>query len=453
VEPGGVSPHNLTPDEVLAALYDEDAARDDGADLLDDVAAFIGRYVACSVAGRDAGALWTAHTHAFEAAETSPRFAPLSAEPQSGKTKFLEVLKLLVRAPLFAVNISEAALFRVIEARRPTILHDEIDAVFGPKTRDREDLRAMLNAGYERGATVERCVGEGSKLAVKSFPVFAPVAMAGIGKLPETVALRTIVVRMKRRAPDEQVEKLRRRQVAPEADALRAQLVVWAAANLTTLADAEPEMPDELDDRAADIWEPLVAIADQAGGDWPARARDAAKALFGARRDDEATIGVRLLADCRDVFGEVEGFASGDLAGKLATLEGAPWADRTDKGFTPHALAKLLRRDDIRPGLHRLGVDVLRGYLRADFEDAWARYLTPPAGSVTRVTTVTTQALQDNGRNTRDTCNTSLGSKPGDGLAHRLAALDPDDPNRGAKIAHLRAEDVRERRRITKGQP
>jgi Protein of unknown function (DUF3631) len=370
------------------------AEPENGAPLLDDVAAFIARYVACSPAGRDAGALWIAHSHAFEAAETSPRFAPLSAEPQSGKTRYLEVLKLLVRAPLFAVNISEAALFRVIEARTPTILHDEIDAVFGPKARDREDLRAMLNAGYERGATVERCVGEGSKLQVKSFPVFAPVAMAGIGKLPETVALRTIVVRMKRRAPDEPVAKLRRRQVAPEADALRARLEAWAATNITALAEAEPDMPDELDDRAQDIWEPLVALADLAGGDWPERARAAARELFGTRRDDEATIGVRLLTDARDAFGVVDGLASGDLAGRVAAVEGAPWADWTDKGFTPHALAKLLRRYDIRPGLHWVGTSKIRGYLRADFEDAWARYLSPLAVSVPSVATVPPQSLQ-----------------------------------------------------------
>jgi hypothetical protein len=423
---------------------------EEGAALLDDVAAFIGRYVACSAAGRDAGALWIAHTHAFEAAETSPRFAPLSAEPQSGKTRYLEVLKLLVRAPLFAVNISEAALFRVIEARRPTVLHDEIDAVFGPKARDREDLRAMLNAGYERGATVERCVGEGSKLTVKSFPVFAPVAMAGIGKLPETVALRSIVVRMKRRAPNEPVAKLRRRQVAPEADMLRSRLEAWAAAHLAVLADAEPDMPDELDDRAADIWEPLVAIADAAGGDWPARARDAAKALFGARRDDEATIGVRLLADARDVFGDTQGFASGDLAGRLAAIEGAPWSDWTDKGFTPHALAKLLRRYDIRPDLHWLDSVKIRGYRRADFEDAWARYLTPPAVSVPTVLTVPRHAQQGQGLEHLEHAE----HFSGDGLdpldpeweRTQLATLDPDDVQRGQKIADIRAVAARARK-------
>jgi hypothetical protein len=107
--------------------------RTDGARLLDDAAALIGRYVACSTAGRDVGALWSAHTHAFEAADCSPRFVLLSAEPQSGKTRYLEILRLLVREPLFAVNVSDAALFRVVEARQPTILHDEIDAIFGPK--------------------------------------------------------------------------------------------------------------------------------------------------------------------------------------------------------------------------------------------------------------------------------------------------------------------------------
>ncbi len=414
---------------------------ENGASLLDDVAAFIARYVACSPAGRDAGALWIAHSHAFEAAETSPRFAPLSAEPQSGKTRYLEVLKLLVRAPLFAVNISEAALFRVIQARTPTILHDEIDAVFGPKARDREDLRAMLNAGYERGATVERCVGEGSKLQVKSFPVFAPVAMAGIGKLPETVAMRSIVVRMRRRAPDEPVAKLRRRQVAPEADALRSRLETWAAANITALAEAEPHMPDELDDRAADIWEPLVAIADRAGGDWPGRARGAARELFGTRRDDEATIGVRLLADCRTAFGDVEALASGDLAVRLAAVEGAPWADWTERGFTPHALAKLLRRYEIRPGLHWIASATIRGYRRADFGDAWRRYLTPPTESVRRVETVRPQPLQGNGHNTRDTPNTF---PRGEYAAAPVGEPSEPDPPRDPELQRAIDEDAAE---------
>jgi hypothetical protein len=375
-----------TPEELSEILVNPDVriSRDadvaaDGAQLLDDVAAFIGRYVACSPAGLVAGALWIMHTHAFEAADCSPRFVLLSAEPQSGKTRYLEVLKLLVRDPVFAVSISDAALFRVIEARRPTLLHDEIDAVFGPKARDREDLRAMLNAGYERGASVQRCVGDGSRQRVESFPVFTPTAMAGLGKLPETVEQRSIVERMKRRAPGETVAKLRRREVAPEAAALRARLEEWASAHVESLMHAEPAIPDELDDRAGDVWEPLLAIADAAGGEWPERARTAARTLYGARRADEETIGVRLLRDVRAVFGDDEVLASGDLAAGLGVIEGAPWAEWSgrdrDKPISPHGVAKLLRRYDIAPANHWIDATCVRGYLRDDFEDAWSRFL------------------------------------------------------------------------------
>ena len=245
-----------------------------------------------------------AHARVRGRGRVAPVRGCLSAEPQSGKTRYLEVLKLLVRAPLFAVNISEAALFRVIEARRPTILHDEIDAVFGPKARDREDLRAMLNAGYERGATVERCVGEGSKLEVKSFPVFAPVAMAGIGKLPETVEQRSIVVRMKRRAPDETG-----REAAPPPGRTRSRAAPCPARGVGGRERRRARRRRTRHARRAR--RPCAGHLGTARRDRGRCRRRLArgpascvKALFGARRDDEATIGVRLLADIRGVFGD-----------------------------------------------------------------------------------------------------------------------------------------------------
>jgi hypothetical protein len=242
---------------------------------------------------------------------------------------------------------------------------------------------------------VERVEGDRNRL-VKSFQVFCPVAMAGLGKLPETVEQRSIVVRMKRRRPDEDVAKLRRRQVAPEADALRARLEAWAAAHLGVLSAAEPDVPDELDDRSQDIWEPLVAIADTAGGDWPSRARTAAVALFSARDADDATLGVRLLTDVRTVFEETgkDGFASGDLAGHLALIEGAPWYrwGKDDKPLTAHALAQLLRRYEIKPRQHRIGGDSFRGYVRADFDDAFTRYLGPSPYECNNATSATSEA-------------------------------------------------------------
>lgn len=386
--------------ELLEALSDKPTVggirQRDGAVLLDDIAEMIGRFVACSQSARDAAALFVVHTHAFAAADCSPRFVLSSAEPQSGKTRFLEILKLLVHRPLFTANISEAALFRKIDADGVTILFDEIDAIFGPKARgDREDLRALLNAGYERGAVVTRCSGEGAKMVVKDFQVFAPVALAGIGRLPETIEQRAIVVRLKRRAPDENVERLRRREIAPETDALRSQVGEWASTHMGTLSSARPELPEELSDRAADVWEPLLAIADAAGGSWVARARVAAVELFTAREADESTVGIRLLGDIHDVFGVDLGLASGTLADRLGGIEGSPWPEwKNGKPITANALARLLKKYGVKPDQHRIGDDAFRGYLRSDFADAWSRYLTLPPESATSDTSATPQSQQ-----------------------------------------------------------
>ena len=126
------------------------------AKLLDALGAFVRRFVVLSEAQAAAIALWIAHTHAFEAAETTPYLAVTSGMKRSGKTRLLEVAELLVREPLPTANISDAALFRAIGAKEPTLLMDEVDAIFGPKARDREDLRALLNSGYRRGVVVYR---------------------------------------------------------------------------------------------------------------------------------------------------------------------------------------------------------------------------------------------------------------------------------------------------------
>ena len=105
----------------------------------------------------------------------------------------------MVRGPVHMVGVSDAALFRLVEDGGRTPLLDEIDTIFGPKARDREDLRGLLDAGYERGATVPRVEGDGSNRKVREFAVFAPVAFAGLGKLPHTLETRAIVIRMKPR--------------------------------------------------------------------------------------------------------------------------------------------------------------------------------------------------------------------------------------------------------------
>jgi Protein of unknown function (DUF3631) len=142
-------------------------------------------------------------------------------------------------------------------------------------------LRAILNAGNRPGASVARCVGDGAKQSVVDFSVYCPKLLAGIdtGRLPDTISDRAIKLEMKRKTTGEAVERFYLRDVEPIADPLRDRLAAWALSNMQQLADARPELPGELDDRAGEAWEPLFAISDLAGTVWPSRARAAALAL------------------------------------------------------------------------------------------------------------------------------------------------------------------------------
>ena len=123
------------------------------AELLDDIETFVGRFVVYpSDMPAVAHALWIAHAHVMDCWESTPRIAFLSPEPGSGKSRALEVTEPLVPRPVHAVNTTPAYLFRKVSdaAGPPTILYDEIDTVFGPKAKDNEDIRGMLNAGHRK---------------------------------------------------------------------------------------------------------------------------------------------------------------------------------------------------------------------------------------------------------------------------------------------------------------
>jgi len=187
---------------------------------LDEVEAFLGRFVAYpSEAARIAHTLWIAHTHFMDRWESTPRIAFLSPEPSSGKSRALEVTEPLVPRPVHAVNTSPAYLFRKVSdpAGPPTILYDEIDTVFGPKAKDNEDIRGMLNAGHRRGATAGRCVVKGKIVETEELPAYCAVALAGLNDLPDTIMTRSVVIRMRRRSRDERVEPWRHRLNEPQA--------------------------------------------------------------------------------------------------------------------------------------------------------------------------------------------------------------------------------------------
>jgi hypothetical protein len=377
----------------------EPIERGRGSATLDDVHTFLKRFIAYpSDHAHVAHALWIAHTHLMPAWESTPRLAFLSPEPASGKTRSMEVSELLVPDPVAAVNVTPAYLFRKCgsEDGPPTILFDEIDAVFGPKAKENEELRALLNSGHRRGATAGRCVVRGKIVETEEISSYAAVALAGLGWLPDTIMSRSIVIRMRRRAADEKVEAFRRRVHAPQGEALRRQLAGWAVTIMDEATQARPDMPVGVEDRAADMWEPLMVVADIAGGDWPKRARDAALGLVAIAREIEPSLNIRLLADLRTVFGTDEALATKTILSKLCEIEDAPWNDLKGKQISDSQLARRLKNYGVKSKNVRIGSNVPKGYERADLYDVWRRYLPPLAEEpATGATAATSQFFQD----------------------------------------------------------
>src|SRR5215211_4627957 len=188
-----------------------------GAEILDRLVAFIRRFVALIDEQADMAALWVIHTHAIDAADCTPYLHINSAEKRSGKTRLLEVLAPLVARPWFTGRVSAAVLVRKTANEQPTLLLDESDAAFKGDKEYAEALRGILNAGFRRGGVTSLCVGQGANITYRDFPVFSPKAIAGIGRLPDTIADRSIEVVLRRRRSDERVERFRQRKVEPEA--------------------------------------------------------------------------------------------------------------------------------------------------------------------------------------------------------------------------------------------
>jgi Protein of unknown function (DUF3631) len=352
-----------------------------GARLLDKVHAFLGRFVSYpDEHAHVAHTLWCVHTHLMHLWDSTPRLAFLSPEPASGKSRALEITKLLVPSPVQAINVSPAYIFRKVGKEGEgsvTLLYDEIDCVFGPKAKDNEDTRALLNAGHKRGAVAGRCVVRGKEVETEEIPAFAALAVAGLGWLPDTLMTRSVVIRMRPRHAGERIEPYRPRLHDNAGHAICILIRAWAK----TLPEVEtwPELPPQIQDRVADVWEPLIIVADAAGGHWPCSARDAAVALVAGAQDREASLGVRLLTDCKIVFGVDGKLPTKTLLHGLIALEESPWGDIRGKPLDERGLANRLRQYSIRSRNLQIGEHRPKGYHREDFADAWKRYAPPPA--------------------------------------------------------------------------
>lgn len=373
----GGPPNNSQP-ERSARGGRPDAHQGPTGDLLRDVAGFIRCYVVLTGAQLVALALWVLHTHAIEAAQTTPYISVSSAEKECGKTRLLEVLDLLVARPWLTGRTTAAALARKTDAEQPTLLLDESDAAFKGEKEYAETLRGLLNSGYRRGGKTTVCVGQGANINTRDFSTFAAKAIAGIGDLPDTVASRSIRVLLKRRTAAEHVERFRRATADATATGLRERLADWAEQHESALAIAEPLTPDELGDRSAECWEPLLAIADLAGQEWPARARSAAVVLSARSDESSPSTGVLLLGAIRAALRGRENVPTDELLDDINGNDELPFGGWAPSGLTPRRLAALLKPYEVRPGKWRDGDKTARGYVRdAKLEDAFARWLPP----------------------------------------------------------------------------
>jgi hypothetical protein len=374
-----------------------------GASLLGELRDIIRRYVILPPMAAEALALWVMHTYAFAARNVTVYIGIVSPEKRCGKTTLLTLLGNLANRSLVAANISPSALFRAIEETQPTLLIDEADTFL----QARDELRGILNAGYKRDSAY--VVRVASRKTVEFNPTnrphpesdrydetewmpleedkhgtrvvrhscWCPKVIAAIGRLPDTLADRCIVITMQRKTANEHCERMR----DVNAQGLRAQCAQWVRQHRDAISKAQPALPPNLNDRAADIWEPLLAIADIAGGNWPDLARQAAVKLSSG--EDEPTLLGYFLQDLRAAFkfGKVDRMFSRDIVELMNPMHDRPWEDlRRGREINEWWLGQHLRELGIKSRTVWIGDVSAKGYLLEDFEEAFRRYL-PHAGT------------------------------------------------------------------------
>ena len=347
----------------------------------------------------DAVTLWTAATHLQPQFQHAPRLAITGPQKRCGKSRLLDVVEATCHRPIMTVNASVAAVYRSIGENPPTLLVDEADTIFNPKAAgDAEALRGILNGGHQRKRDTLRI--NGKSMEVETYKTFAMAALAGIGDLPDTLMDRSVVVRMRRRTATEYAAPFRTRD-ADALQPLRERLAAWAATVAEQAAVMDPAMP--VQDRAADTWEPLVIVADLAGGPWPDLARAACRAIT-ARESDRPGLDdypLQLLADIHAAYaavGNPEVLPIKQLILLLCSDEESPWPSYQNRGLTPRYLQMLLRDFDISSRNYRFPAQPqAKGFARAQFLDAWTRYcptLLKDEATTTPATPGTTPAQQ-----------------------------------------------------------
>lgn len=349
-------------------------------ELLEKCRAWIWRYIIVSDEQAVIMAAWLLHTYVPDVAESTPYIHITAPEKACGKSRLMEVLEALAAAPIRSGGMTAPALVRCIDSMNPTIFLDEMDAQLGGDKEYAEAIRGILNEGFRKGGKFYKC--DGKTNALREFNAYCPKCFAGIGKLPETVASRSVAIEMRRKLPGETVEPFRQKAVKAAALPIKTALEVWKARGASSLVERiQPATIDSLIDRQNDIAEPLLCIAQLAGDGWLQRVTSALQTVFKAAGVEDGSCGATLLADIRTVFDErkTDSVPSKELAECLCEIEGRPWAEwNHGKPMSANNLARQLKKHHIHSLKIRFGSGPVQGYRRGDFEDAWLRYCPIP---------------------------------------------------------------------------
>lgn len=348
----------------------------DPAQLLDEVTGTIKRFIVLDDEQAFAAALWITQTWFIDVLQVAPLALINAPEKACGKSQLLDVMGRMSAKPISAANSSTAFMFRAVEKWTPTVLIDEADTFI----KENEELKGLINAGHTRAqAYVGRVVGDNHE--PRMFKVWGAKALAGIQlekHLPDATMSRGIIFNMRRKAAHESVSNLRHAEPWLFSD-IAAKLARFAQDYSEQVRDARPDIPEELSDRDQDNWSGLLAIADCAGGEWPEKAKAAAKNLSGAG-DKPVSTGNELLEDIRQVFDSkgVDKISTADLIKALCEDEEAPWSTfNWGKPISPRQLARQLKAYGIAPvqmRMHSFGNPV-RGFEFSQFDEAFMRYL------------------------------------------------------------------------------
>jgi len=351
-------------------------------ELLTEIEATISRHVVVAVEAAKALAAWVVHTYVFNLREAAAYVAIQSPEKRCGKTTLLAVLSEMAAKPLVASNISVGALFRAIDEAMPTLFIDEADTFLGRNTV----MRGILNSGNTRKtAFVVRlapkrnkesdqsdCEKGYGKSKVVRYACWCPKVIAMIGKVPETLADRAVVVNMTRKLVAEKCQPL----AELDAEPIRRKCMRWAIDNAQKYEEWPRQTVENVSDRASDTYEPLVAIAEMAGEEQKSALKLAAQKLCGYENTEPEAANLLLDIMAVFIFRQSRRVFSRDLAAALQGKSGWVAYDCTSRQpVTELHIAQVLRRYSIRPTTVRIGPNLSKGYKWEDFSEALCHYV------------------------------------------------------------------------------